>query len=61
MIPRKNETKAQARNRLKENLAKSIEYLEKAMGPVDTDSTLYEDLKECYDKLDGISYDEFGQ
>jgi hypothetical protein len=58
-IPRRGETKAQARNRVKQNLGLALKYLELAMGPVDSESNLYEELKDCYDKLDGINYDEF--
>lgn len=58
--PRPGETKTQARNRVKVNLDLAIKHLEKAMGPLDIDSDLHEEMQEAYDKLDAIWYDEFG-
>lgn len=54
------ETKAQARKRVKDNLGLAIQHLEKAMGPLDVDSDLYDELKKHHDELDAINYDEFG-
>lgn len=59
IVPRKGETKARARIRVKFYLDASISALEKAIGPLDTDSDDYDTLKKCLDEMDSIYADEF--